>query len=47
MMLYDINGKLLRKYPFEDAVIRVDMSDFPAGFYMIKVGNTVGKIIKK
>ena len=47
MMLYDINGKLLRKYPFEDAVIRVDMSDFPAGFYMIKVGNSVGKIIKK
>lgn len=45
--VYDINGRLLQSRMFNESRMRIDMAGYPAGFYLVKVGDRVGKIIKK
>ena len=45
--LYDINGKLLEAIENCDTRVTLDMQAYPAGLYLLKVGNGVQKILKK
>ena len=45
--LYDINGRLLQVVDNGDTHITLNMQSYPAGLYMLKVGNGVQKILKK
>ena len=45
--LYDINGKLLEAIENRDTQVTLDMQQYPAGLYLLKVGNGVQKILKK
>ena len=47
LTVYDIHGKLLQSMPVTEVRSRIDLSAYPAGFYLIKVGDFVGKVIKK
>ena len=45
--VYDFQGRLVLTQSVMDSHFQIDMSNFPSGFYLIKVGNSVGKVIKK
>ncbi len=45
--LYNINGQLLNSVESNDGLTTINMQNFPAGVYMLKVGNSVQKILKK
>ena len=45
--LYDMNGKLLDAIENRDTQVILNMQAYPAGLYMLKVGNSVQKILKK
>ena len=45
--LYDMNGRLLQVVENGDTHITLNMQSYPAGLYMLKVGNGVQKILKK
>ena len=45
--LYDMNGRLLQMVDNGDTHITLNMQSYPAGLYMLKVGNGVQKILKK
>lgn len=45
--VYDINGKLLQSQAFNESRKRIDLTGYPAGFYLVKLGNRIGKVIKK
>ena len=45
--LYDINGRLLQMVDNGETHITLNMQSYPAGLYMLKVGNGVQKILKK
>ena len=45
--LYDMNGRLLQVVDNGDTHITLNMQSYPAGLYMLKVGNGVQKILKK
>ena len=47
VMVYDLQGKLLQSRPLNDTKIRIDLSDYPAGIYLLKVGDQIGKVVKK
>lgn len=47
VMVYNLHGKLLLSQPVTNSRVRIDMSDYPSGFYMIKIGDFVGKVIRK
>lgn len=47
LTVFDINGKLLYSQPIEDTRIQIDMSGYPSGFYVIKIGHYVGKVVKR
>ena len=45
--LYDMNGRLLQVVDNGDTHITLNMQSYPAGLYLLKVGNGVQKILKK
>ncbi len=45
--LYDINGKLLEAIENRDTQVTLNMQQYPAGLYLLRVGNGVQKILKK
>ena len=45
--LYDVNGRLLQVVDNGDTHITLNMQSYPAGLYLLKVGNGVQKILKK
>ncbi len=45
--LYDINGKLLEAVESRDTQVILNMQAYPAGLYLLKVGNGVQKVLKK
>ena len=45
--LYNLNGKLLEVVNDGDTHVNLSMQDYPAGLYLLKVGNGVQKILKK
>lgn len=45
--VYDIHGRLLQTKPLTDMQVRVDLESYPSGLYLIKVGNYIGKVMKK
>ncbi len=45
--LYNMNGKLLEVVETGDTQVTLNMQSYPAGLYMLKVGNGVQKILKK
>jgi hypothetical protein len=45
--LYNANGKLLEAIENRDSQVILDMQQYPAGLYLLKVGNGVQKILKK
>ena len=45
--LYDMNGRLLQMVDNGETHITLNMQSYPAGLYMLKVGNGVQKILKK
>ena len=47
VMVYDLQGKLLQSKPLNDMRIRIDLTGYPSGLYLIKVGGRLGKVIKK
>ena len=47
LMVYDIHGKLLQSLPVTNMRMRIDLSSYPAGLYLIKLGKEVSKVIKK
>ena len=47
VMVYDLQGKLLQSRPLNDTKIQIDLTSYPAGLYLIKVGKSLGKVVKK
>ena len=47
VLVYDINGKLLQSLDFSKPRMHVSLSGYPAGLYLIKVGNCLGKVVKR
>lgn len=47
VMVYDLQGKLLQSKPLNDTKIQIDLTSYPAGLYLIKVGKSLGKVVKK
>ena len=45
--LYNMNGRLLELIQPDDTHFMLDMQQYPAGMYLLKVGNGVQKIMKK
>jgi len=45
--LYNMNGQLLEMMQPNDTHFMLDMQQYPAGMYLLKVGNGVQKIMKK
>lgn len=45
--LYNMNGKLLEVLDNGDTQVTLNMQSYPAGLYLLKVGNGVQKILKK
>ena len=45
--LYNMNGKLLEAIENRDTQVILNMQQYPAGVYLLKVGNGVQKILKK
>jgi hypothetical protein len=45
--LYNMNGQLLEMIQPNDTHFMLDMQQYPAGMYLLKVGNGVQKIMKK
>ena len=45
--LYNMNGQLLERVNSGDTHITLNMQSYPAGLYLLKVGNGVQKILKK
>ena len=45
--LYDITGRLLHTQILENKTTRIDLTDFTAGFYVLKVNNHTFKVVKK
>ena len=45
--LYNMNGKLLEAIENRDTQVILNMQPYPAGMYLLKVGNSVQKIMKK
>ncbi len=45
--LYNMNGRLLELIQPDDTHFMFDMQQYPAGMYLLKVGNGVQKIMKK
>ena len=45
--LYNANGKLLEAVENRDTQVTLNMQQYPAGLYLLKVGNGVQKILKK
>jgi hypothetical protein len=45
--LYNMNGRLLELIQPDDTHFMLDMQKYPAGMYLLKVGNGVQKIMKK
>ena len=45
--LYNMNGKLLEVLENGDTQVTLNMQSYPAGLYLLKVGNGVQKILKK
>ena len=44
--LYDINGKLLETIENRDTQMTLNMQAYPAGLYLLRVGNSVQKFLK-
>lgn len=47
VMVFDINGKLMQRIPLTSTREQIDLSSYPSGVYVVKVGRCVGKVIKK
>ncbi|MCL2132162.1 MAG: T9SS type A sorting domain-containing protein [Lentimicrobiaceae bacterium] len=45
--LYDVTGRLLHTQILENKTTRIDLTDFTAGFYVLKVNNHTFKVVKK
>ena len=45
--LYDMNGKLLEVADSRETQVTLNMQQYPAGLYLLKVGNGMQKILKK
>ncbi len=47
VMVFDIFGKLLFRKPLTSTREQIDLSSYASGVYVVKVGQNVGKVIKK
>ena len=47
LTVYDMHGKLLQSLPVTKSRMQVDLSGYPSGLYLIKVGTSLEKVIKK
>ena len=47
IMVFDISGKLLQSKPLTDMRARIDLNSYPSVIYLIKIGGSIGKVIKK
>lgn len=47
VLVYDLHGKCVLRQSVTDTSIQIDMSNYPSGFYLIRIGNSVGKVIKQ
>jgi hypothetical protein len=50
--LYDLSGRLMKTVPMKGTSFRLDVSDMPAGVYMVKISDAktvlhIGKVVKK
>ncbi|MBR6161045.1 MAG: T9SS type A sorting domain-containing protein [Bacteroidales bacterium] len=50
--LYDLSGRLMKTVPMKGTSFRLDVSDLPAGVYMVKISDAktvlhIGKVVKK
>lgn len=46
-MVYDLQGKLMLVRAIRDTKTRIDIAEYPAGIYLIKVGDNIAKVVKK
>ena len=49
LQITGISGNTIRNFQFStvDSQVRIDVSSFPAGIYILKMGNFQGKFVKK
>ena len=47
VMVFDIFGKLLFRKPLTSTREQIDLSSYASGVYVVRVGQNVGKVIKK
>ena len=47
VMVFDMFGKLLQSMPLTDNHMQINLGAYASGTYIVKVGNRVGKVIKR
>lgn len=47
LSVYDLQGHLIQSFPLRYRRVRIDMQDYSSGLYLIRVGDCVGKVVKK
>ena len=47
IMVFDMCGKLVYRSLLTNTLERIDMSTYPSGAYLVKVGHNIGKVVKK
>lgn len=47
ILIYDLCGKLLQKFPFLNTKQILDISNFPKGMYMLELNSTKGRVTSK
>lgn len=46
VMVYDLSGKLLQSLKPTSETVRINLSEYPSGTYIVKLANYIGKIVK-
>ena len=47
VMVFDMFGKLLQNMPLTDNHMQINLGAYSSGTYIVKVGNRVGKVVKR
>jgi hypothetical protein len=47
VMVFDMGGQLLYRKPLTDTHEQIDLSSYPSGAYLVKIGRHIGKVVKK
>lgn len=47
VMVYDLSGRLLQSLKPTSETIRINLSEYPSGTYIVKLANYIGKIVKR